>query len=142
MAKEYIPIALRRLVQARAQGHCEYCRVSERYALQSMVCEHIFPLSRGGPTIATNLAWACCGCNGFKSDRTEVIDPVSKQLVPIFHPRQMSWLEHFDWSEDALLVVGRSPIGRATEKTLQLNREGVVNIRQLLCLVGQHPPNF
>jgi hypothetical protein len=142
MAKEYTPVALRRLVQARAQGYCEYCRISERYALQSMVCEHIFPLSRGGPTTATNLAWACSGCNGFKSDRTTAIDPVSLQLVPLFHPRQMSWSEHFDWSEDALLVVGRSAIGRATGKILQLNRAGVVNIRKLLCGVGQHPPNF
>jgi hypothetical protein len=142
MAKEYVPRALRRLVQARSQGYCEYCRISERYALQSMVCEHILPLSCGGRTIAENLAWACSGCNGFKSDRTEIIDPVSGQAVPIFHPRQMIWREHFDWSGDALLVIGRSPIGRATVKTLQLNRVGVVNIRQLLCGVGQHPPDF
>jgi hypothetical protein len=31
-------------------------------------------------------------------------------------------------------------IGRTTVEALQLNREGLVNIRRALILVGAHPP--
>ena len=66
MPREYIPAALRRLVMERARGYCEYCRSSGRFALESMEIEHIMPVSRGGETVADNLALACHGCNNHK----------------------------------------------------------------------------
>lgn len=42
--------------------------------------------------------------------------------------------------EDYTHVPGVTPIGRATVEALQLNREGVVNLRWVLFLVGLHPP--
>lgn len=42
--------------------------------------------------------------------------------------------------EKYTLVIGRTPTGRATVEKLQLNREGVVNLRRLLVTMGQHPP--
>jgi hypothetical protein len=61
-------------------------------------------------------------------------------LVPLFNPRQQRWDEHFAWSEDSLRITGLTPVGRATVEALQLNREGLVNMRRVLYAVGEHPP--
>jgi hypothetical protein len=140
MPRAYIPAALRRLVVDRACGYCEYCRSSGRFALESMEIEHIIPVSRGGETVAENLALACHGCNNHKQSRTEGIDPVSQQSISLYHPREMQWDEHFAWSEDTSIVVGLTATGKVTIMLLKLNREGAVNLRQILQTAGQHPP--
>lgn len=91
-------------------------------------------------TIAENLAQSCQGCNGHKAARTSSTDPVTGILVPLFNPREQRWDEHFSWSEDYLQITGLTPIGRATVEALQLNREGLVNMRRVLYAVGEHPP--
>lgn len=142
MPREYIPVALKQQVFERAQGICEYCRCQARFAMSSLIIEHIIPLSRGGTTIVNNLALACQGCNNYKYNKTEAIDPISNRLAPLFHPRQMAWSQHFAWSEDTTLMIGLTPTGRATVAQLRTNREGVVNLRQALHITGQHPPNY
>ncbi len=37
-------------------------------------------------------------------------------------------------------IIGISPSGRATVNRLQLNREGLVNLRRVLVDAGLHPP--
>ncbi|MCC6281568.1 MAG: HNH endonuclease, partial [Saprospiraceae bacterium] len=37
-------------------------------------------------------------------------------------------------------VFGRTAVGRATVEKLGLNRMGVVNLREVLVMVGTHPP--
>ncbi|MBE9064040.1 hypothetical protein [cf. Phormidesmis sp. LEGE 11477] len=51
-----------------------------------------------------------------------------------------SQLDHFAWGENNVLLLGKTPCGRATVATLELNRTGVVNLRLLLRSVGLHPP--
>jgi 5-methylcytosine-specific restriction endonuclease McrA len=63
MPKDYIPVALKRLVFERGKGCCEYCRSQAKFAITPMVIEHIVPLSQDGATIAENLALSCQGCN-------------------------------------------------------------------------------
>lgn len=87
-----------------------------------------------------NLALACQGCNNRKYTSVEAIDPVSGQMVPLYHPRQDQWEEHFGWNEDFSLIVGLTATGRATIEKLQINREGVVNLRRVLHFVDEHPP--
>lgn len=87
-----------------------------------------------------NLAYACSGCNGRKAIRVQANDPDTGQLVPLFHPRQQRWREHFHWSEDTSYAEGLTPIGRATIEALQLNRSALVNLRRVLHLAGEHPP--
>jgi hypothetical protein len=140
MPKDYISVALKRLVFDRANGCCEYCRSQAKFAIESLVIEHIIPISRGGETSADNLALACQGCNNYKYNKTEGIDPIDAQPVTLFNPRTMLWSEHFAWNEDTTLLVGLTSSGRATVNTLRLNREGVVNLRQVLRTTGQHPP--
>ncbi|MDX2239899.1 MAG: hypothetical protein NW224_04365 [Leptolyngbyaceae cyanobacterium bins.302] len=70
------------------------------------------------------------------------MDPVTEQKVPLFHPRQQQWQEHFTWNSGFTLVVGLTPTGRATVEELQINRIGLVNLRRALFAFGQHPPPF
>ncbi|MGH9800799.1 MAG: hypothetical protein ACRD82_10580 [Blastocatellia bacterium] len=67
-------------------------------------------------------------------------DPVSQKMVPLFHPRQQIWMEHFAWNEDYTLVSGLTATGRATVERLKLNRKSVVNLRRALATLNLHPP--
>ncbi len=108
--------------------------------MQPFSAEHIQPRSRGGPTTFRNLAWACQGCNNFKYRKTAAREPVTGEVVPLFHPRKQRWAEHFAWNEDGTLMLGLSPTGRATVEALRLNRKGLMNLRRVLFAVGEHPP--
>ena len=126
----------------RAQGYCEYCRSPMRYSPDPFAVEHIVPRVAGGGNGPSNLALSCQGCNNLKFVSIEAVDPVTGVMVPLFHPRQQRWSQHFLWSQDTTVVVGRTPIGRATVERLRLNREGVVNLRRVLATIGQHPPQI
>jgi hypothetical protein len=52
--------------------------------------------------------------------------------------RDEGWVA--SWNEDASLVIGRTPTGRATIEALRLNRPELVNLRRVLFAVGEHPP--
>ena len=141
MPEQRISAELRQQVTERAEGSCEYCRSqAARYAKQPCSVEHIIPRANGGLSMLENLALACEGCNNHKYDKVEAPDPVSGEIVPPYHPRRDRWDVHCAWSDDFTLIVGLTPIGRATVTTLFLNREGVVNLRRLLCAIGAHPP--
>ena len=87
-----------------------------------------------------NLALACQGCNNHKHARIQGYDPVTGDIVPLYHPRQQQWRDHFAWNEDFTLIVGLTPAGRATVEALRLNREGPINLRRILYAKGEHPP--
>jgi len=140
MTKKYIPAELRRLVTERAGECCEYCHGQAKYASDSFSSDHIKRREQQGETEPENLALSCFGCNQHKGKRTSALDPVTNQVVPLFHPRQNRWEEHFAWSDDSTLVLGLTPTGRATITALQLNRVGLVNLRGVLYDIGEHPP--
>src|SRR5260370_15542900 len=125
MPERRVTARLRRQVAQRARGCCEYCRSQDRFAMQPFSAEHIEPRSRGGRTQLQNLAWACQGCNNHKYNRSSARDPVTGDLVPLFHPRRQRSSEHFAWNEDGTLVLGLSAERRATVEALRLNRSGL-----------------
>lgn len=127
-------------VRDRAFACCEYCRSQARFAPDPFSVEHILPKSRGGATELANLALSCQGCNSRKYTAGEAIDPVTGDLVPLFHPRLQTWAEHFAWNDDYTVVLGVTPTGRATVEKLMLNRSGLVNLRRILAAAGAHPP--
>ena len=152
MASEHIPLPLRRAVRLRAGGLCEYCHSQARFAMQPFSIEHIVPRSQQGTATLENLAVSCQGCNNHKYQKIFSEDPATGSQVALFHPRRDNWQEHFTWNEDASLVIGLTPTGRATVLALQLNREGLVNLRKILfaagdtlcqrgCLIGNCPLN-
>ena len=62
----YVPPALRLLVAQRAQGICEYCLIHEHDTFLGCQVEHIISQKHGGPTVESNLAYACVFCNRYK----------------------------------------------------------------------------
>jgi hypothetical protein len=124
----------------RAGFICEYCLALLTYSPQPFNAEHIIPVSKDGDDDLDNLACACGGCNGSKYNKTHAADPFDGKVVPLFHPRQMSWHEHFAWSPDFLHIIGITAIGRATVEALALNRIGLINFRRALLKQGVHPP--
>ena len=133
--------AQRRVVRERARGRCEYCQSPVGFSTEPFTVEHIHPKSRGGPTTLDNLAFACAGCNGHKAAKTHALDPGTSTTVPLFHPRRQRWADHFRWSKDTTQVIGLTPTGRATVEALRLNRSGLVNLRRIMRLAGEHPPH-
>jgi len=140
MPERRITARQRQIIVERARGCCEYCRSQARFALQSFSVEHIVPRSRGGKTILENLALACQGGNNHKYIKTEGYDSVDDTFVPLYHPRQQRWQDHFTWNDDCTLIIGLTPTGRATVATLALNRAGVTNWRRVLYVMREHPP--
>jgi 5-methylcytosine-specific restriction endonuclease McrA len=140
--RTYIPAKLKQAVIKRAQGRCEYCQCRADYATETFAVEHIIPLSRGGKTVLGNLALACSGCNGHKYNRLAALDPLSNEIVPLFHPRRDRWQEHFGWNEDYTYIVGLTPTGRATVAALVMNSAAVINLRAVLYATGKHPPQL
>lgn len=101
--------------------------------------EHIVPRSRGGETVLENLAWACPTCNLHKSDRIDIPDPQTGQIVALFNPRTERWNDHFRW-EDRFLVP-LTAVDRATVAVLELNHPRRIRIRRAEEIFGLFPPN-
>lgn len=131
---------LRRYVAERAGNRCEYCRCPESHSPSDFSVEHIRPRIRGGSDDTLNLAWSCQGCNQRKFTAVSGTDPMTAKKMRLFHPRLSHWEQHFEWSEDTLRIIGKTPSGRATIERLKLNRLGVVNLRRSLLATGEHPP--
>ena len=131
--------ALRRQVADRAQWRCEYCQSPAAFSSQPFEVDHIIPRSKNGLTVPENLALSC-GCNSYKGGRTHARDPQTGRVVPLFHPRRQRWSRHFAWSEDFMVIIGRTAVGRVTVAALSLNRPELLNLRRVLRTIGEHPP--
>lgn len=132
--------ALRKKVAERAKGLCEYCQSPDSFASDLFESERIHPRSLDGATELANLAWACGGCNLFKSNKTEAYDPDSGEIVELSNPRVDEWTDHFFWSDDFQLIQAKTAKGRATISALRMNRSSLVNLRHALIAIGRHPP--
>ncbi|MEM7062951.1 MAG: HNH endonuclease [Cyanobacteria bacterium P01_B01_bin.77] len=142
MPESRIPAKLRESVAERARRCCEYCRAQERYSPDSFSVEHIIPLSKGGSSELSNLAFACQGCNNRKYISIDAEDQVTRKIVCLYHPRKQHWSNHFAWNEDCSEVLGLTATGRATVNKCKLNCSGLVNLRRILYSLGEHPPDF
>ncbi len=79
-------------------------------------------------------------CNEAKGVQTQATDSDTESEVPLFNPRTDQWGEHFDWSEDGTMILGRTATGRATIAVLSLNSELRIRSRALWVEAGYHPP--
>jgi hypothetical protein len=92
--------------------------------------DHIIALKHRGATTAANLALACVPCNNHKGPNIAGIDPVSKSIVRLYHPRLHKWSTHFRWNGARL--IGRTAVARATIVVLEINLPDRVRLRQAL----------
>lgn len=141
MTKNQSSKPIRDTVIEHARNCCEYCKSQRQYSGSSFELDHIHPVSLEGETSLNNLALACGGCNRHKSNKTQGIDPATGETVSLFNPRSELWENHFGWVEGYTQIIGLTPVGRATVEALKLNRIGLVNMRQVLYMVGKHPPH-
>lgn len=124
-------------VQQRARHCCEYCKFPMDYSHDSFNIEHIIPLILGGSNDLINLALSCYSCNSFKWTFINGFDTITGTSVALFNPREDNWKEHFRWNEDFSLIIGQTATGRATVDLLQLNRQGLINVRKALVAFGE-----
>ena len=136
----YLPSELRaRLVEAD-NHHCAYCQTTEMNTGQPMTVDHIVPESNDGSTEFDNLCFCCRRCNEFKGSKTTAQDPLTGEVVRLYHPRQHDWNEHFRWHETGTMIVGLTAIGRATIVGLNMNDAIIVATRRRWVGIGWHPP--
>jgi len=128
--KPSVPERLRRQVQERAEGRCEYCLIHE--------ADHVIAEKHGGPTSLDNLAWACFYCNRFKGSDLASVDPISNKVVFLFNPCEQRWHRHFRLN--GALIEGITASGRATVALLHLNDPERVTYRLGLIDLGHYPP--
>ncbi len=127
---------LRSQVRRRADDVCEYCRlpqVASRFVRFHV--EHIIARQHGGTDELDNLALACSFCNFHKGPNIASLDPQDRQLVPLFHPRQDLWSDHFAWKETT--VSGLTAVGRATVGLLAMNDWQRIELRDNLQALGE-----
>jgi hypothetical protein len=134
MSSSYIPTHLRQLVYDRAEGRCEYCLIPESIVFAAHEIDHIIARKHGGRTEADNLALSCALCNQHKGSDLASLDPETGQLVPLYHPRQQRWAEHFQLKGAILKAL--TPSGRVTIQLLQLNRADRFEEREMLIEAG------
>jgi hypothetical protein len=122
------------LVRRRAAFRCEDCHFPARFSALNFQMDHVIAEKHGGPTEDENLALSCIYCNSYKGVNLSGVDPVTGEIVRLFHPRRDDWGEHFAWQ--AAVLVGRTPIGRATIAVLRINDPVAVALRKLFMRVG------
>src|SRR5438045_9223173 len=89
--------SLEQRVRERAGDACEYCRLPQSAFRFTFPIDHSTAEQHGGATRLNNLAVACLWCNAYKGPNIAGIDPVSKQIAPLYHPRKQAWTDHFRW---------------------------------------------
>lgn len=140
MSRSYVAKALREEINKDARRRCGYCLTSARIIGAPLEIEHIIPESLGGPTVRENLWLACSMCNDHKGNRIAAPDPNTGEVVRFFDPRRQVWAEHFGWSTEGDLIIGKTAMGRATVAAIRLNRAELVEARRGWIIAGWHPP--
>lgn len=128
--------ATRKLVIARADNRCEYCHLPQSaMPLVTFHIEHIYAQQHIADDSLDNLALACPDCNRVKGPNLTTIDPATRQILVLFHPRTDRWDDHFRF--EGPLIVPQTEIGRATIRLLQLNSPERVEFRTFLLEIGE-----
>jgi|SRR5258707_5818845 len=135
--KSSISDRLRRQVQERAQGRCEYCLIHEEDMFYPHEPDHVIAEKHSGPTSLDNLAWSCFYCNRFKGSDLASLDPTSGKITLLFHPREQKWNRHFRLNGP--LIEGITASDRATVALLHINNAERVSYRLGLIEIGHYP---
>ncbi len=118
----------RHRVRERAMDRCEYCGLPQSaIPLSTFHVEHIRAKQHDGSDDLSNLALSCDHCNRHKGPNLSGVDPETGDIVPLFHPRQDAWPEHF--ALQGALIIGLTPTGRATVHVLAMNSSRQIETR-------------
>jgi 5-methylcytosine-specific restriction endonuclease McrA len=127
---------VKQFVRQRADNHCEYCKVHQRYYPDfAFHVEHIIARQHRGPDNPDNLALACHLCNSKKGPNLSGIDPATGELTRLFNPRADVWNEHFRLEESGF-IMRLTPIGRTTVYVFGMNTDIRIQIRLGIAQLG------
>lgn len=133
----YIPDALRRYIANRAEARCEYCHLRQEHTFFAHEIDHIYAEKHGGETVEENLCLACGDCNRHKGSDLCSLDPVTGEIVSLFHPRHDEWEEHF-LLEATGIIQPMTARGRVTVRVLRYNEIELVTERVRLMALGEY----
>lgn len=137
MSRAIIPPALRNAVRERAHNRCEYCRMPELGTFFAHEPDHIIAAQHRGKPDFENLALACIQCNRLKGPNIASVDPITKQIVPLFNPRTDRWSDHF--RAEGGQIKALTPVARATASLLNFDDRDREEARQDLFRAGRYP---
>jgi hypothetical protein len=96
--------------------------------------DHVIARQHEGSSEIGNLAFACFHCNRHKGRHIAGIDPVTRDVVRLFHPRTDVWDHYFRL--DGPPLVGSTATGCATVQVLAMNDSEFVKAREALIAEG------
>jgi hypothetical protein len=111
--------------------------MAQKYDELEFEIEHIIAAQHGGKAEASNLALACFACNRHKGPNLGGVDPKTQKKFWLFNPRRHKWKRHFRWKGP--ILVGKTPLGRATVAVLAINLSYRVRHRAQLIQEGVFP---
>jgi hypothetical protein len=118
----------RQFVRKRAKDRCEYCHLPQAAApFLTFHIEHVQAQQHVENDSLENLALACPDCNRHKGPNLTTIDPQTRLIIRLFHPRYDVWDSHFEYR--GTIIVGRTSVGEATIRLLQMNTVERVEMR-------------
>ena len=122
--------ATRTAVRLRADDRCEFCLLPQAASLLTFHVDHIVAKQHLDQVVDEPqfLCLACNRCNAYKGTNLSSIDPLGGQIVPLFHPREDRWQDHFLLRDGN--IEGLTPIGRATVRLLNMNALQRVELRE------------
>ena len=126
-------------VASRAAHRCEYCLAPEVIYNLTFEVDHILPLALGGKSELANLALACRSCNLYKGKAVMALDSETNKIMPLFHPREDRWQEHFRIDEERYLFEGLTAKGKASINALNLNSQRQTSARKQWQRLGIFP---
>jgi 5-methylcytosine-specific restriction endonuclease McrA len=123
---------IRHRVRERAGNRCEYCRLPQAVVDATFHVDHVIAQQHvdEAEDDPDDLALACDRCNLYKGTNLSSVDPNTRQVVPLFNPRQDIWEEHF--AAHGAEIIGLTPTGRATVRLPQMNARQRVQLRRWL----------
>lgn len=127
---------LRRFVEGRAGGCCEYCLIHRDFAVTTHEVDHVRSVKHRGRSTKNNLAYACFDCNRHKGSDLGSIDR-DGDFYLFFNPRRDTWSDHFRIVGPR--IEGRTPTGEVTVRILRMNAPERVRERQILQGMDAYP---
>jgi hypothetical protein len=99
--------------------------------------DHIIGRQHRGTDDVENLCLCCIRCNLKKGPNIASIDPNTRLVSALYHPRRHAWREHFAVVEAT--IIGLTAEGRTTVELMDMNNEERIRLRGVLLRRGWRP---
>jgi hypothetical protein len=127
--------ATRELVRRRADNDCEYCLLCQEHSAVPHQSSISSQRSMAGPTTRPTWRLRVTVTISARAPTFRGIDPLTGELVALFHPRRDRRADHFTIRVPR--IEGVTPCGRATVRVLAMNDVRRLELRSELSVGGR-----